>query len=117
MSEKKYAIVRIDTNCPMELEKQLDETERDAMFGKCQDLNFNLDLNMSCDKCPYGDTKEQLIMKVAQVLFKEKIKLYMKIFGVKTFGEDSLDKKWKRIYLKEALKEATKIIEFLGVKE
>lgn len=64
----------------------------------------------NCNKCDYGDTKEQLVHKIAQILFKEKIKHF-----IKTFNKIYLDKKWKRVYLKEALKEARKIVEFLGV--
>lgn len=93
--QKRYAIVRVDDKCPI-----IED------LGYCDDV--------LCDDCKfkenYGDTKEQLIRKVAQILFKEKIKHF-----IETFSKEYLDKKWKQIYSKEAYEEATKIVEFLGV--
>lgn len=99
---KRYAIVRVDYVCP---------NIHDIHYKfVCE--NSNNFKNEKCKNCRYGDTKEQLIRKVAQILFKEKIKHF-----IKTFNKRYLDKKWKRVYLKEALKETRKIVKFLGVEE
>ena len=60
---KRYAIVRVDNKCPVNLEEDISTVDRIKMFdciGKRQ-----------CGDCRYGDTKEQLIKKVAQVIKKE----------------------------------------------
>ena len=101
MSKPRYAIVRVDNSCPAMLDDFGCIVARNMLHCKCGEDTKN-----------YGDTKEQLIKKAAQVLFKEKVKHFNKLFG-----KEFLDKKWKQIYLKEALKEARKIIEFLGVEE
>lgn len=57
---KRYAIVRVDDKCPVNLEEDISTVDRIKMFdciGKRQ-----------CGDCRYGDTKEQLIRKVAQAL-------------------------------------------------
>lgn len=83
MTEKRYVIVRADKFCPRALER-----------------NYNLKCigSLHCDKCKikknYGDTKEQLIRKVAQAL-----ELFMK-------------KEYRTITLEEYAKF---IVEFLGV--
>ena len=57
MNEKKYAIVRVDNKCPDQLEKiDLDYICR----------NISCYQGKECSKKFYGDTKEQLIKKVAQ---------------------------------------------------
>lgn len=55
---KRYAIVRVDDKCPPMLERKLKvcSTENNCFNGKCPYENI------------YGDTKEQLIMKIAQAL-------------------------------------------------
>ena len=69
----------------------------------------------SCNNCKvkkdYGDTKEQLIKKVAQVIFLKKIKALNKICREILSKKDS-----KRIYEK-CLEIAKEIVEFLGVEE
>lgn len=102
--QKRYSIVRVDGSCPMNIEKQLDEIERDEMFSRCKDLTMN------CKDCRYGDTKEQMILKVAQVLFEAKLEIYKNVYGI-----IPNDKFMKDIYAKQ-LKVAKKIIEFLGIK-
>ena len=47
MSEKRYAIVRVDYKCPQDLEEDI---------KRC--------VGEHCKNCRYGDTKEQLIKKV-----------------------------------------------------
>ena len=99
MPEKKYAIVRADKFCPRALER-----------------NYKLKCigSLHCDKCDlrkkYGDTKKQMILKVAQVLFEAKLEIYKNVYGI-----IPNDKFMKDIYAKQ-LKVAKKIIEFLGVK-
>ena len=60
--EKRYAIVRVDERCPIEEEEDICLVDRTKMFP-C----FN-DKRLSCKDCRYGDTKEQLIKKVLQVM-------------------------------------------------
>lgn len=75
MKDKRYAIVRVDDDykhiCPSAFEKV-----DDSSFCK-----LAIRKGGSCNVCPYGDTKEQLIRKVAQVIFRRKLKLYRKIWG------------------------------------
>jgi hypothetical protein len=93
---KRYAIVRVDGICPLYLEQRT---------YKCEMGNF------TCEKCyTYGDTKEQMILKVAQVIFKRKIKAFKKVVGV----EISSKKDLKQIYEK-CLETSKEIVEFLGV--
>ena len=87
MSEKRYAILRVDNKCPDEFEKI------DVQFI-CRNLSCYE--GKECYKNFYGDTKEQLIRKVAQALKQQMFLL--------------------DVY--EDYKEAAKnIVEFLGVEE
>lgn len=104
MNKKRYAIVRVDERCPVEEEEDISLVDRIKMFP-C----FN-DKRLSCKNCRYGDTKEQLIKKVAQVFFRRKLKVYKKVLG----GEILSKKYLKRIYEKY-LEVAKEIVEFLGV--
>ena len=54
---KRYAIVRVDNHCPEGLYENI---KPNTLCPKDGD----------CEKCNYGDTKEQLGRKVAQVMFK-----------------------------------------------
>lgn len=105
MEEKRYVIVRVDGRCPVEEEENISLVDRIQMFP-C----FN-DKRLSCKKCRYGDTKEQLIKKVAQVFFKRKLKAYKKLLG----GMPNDKKGLKEVY-KRCLDCAKEIVEFLGVK-
>lgn len=58
MSNKRYAIVRVDGTCPIHTER-LSSQEIDGMFNCSYD---------NCEDCRYGDTKEQLIAKVKQAI-------------------------------------------------
>ena len=66
--ENRYAIVRVDNNCPF-MQEKLD-------FSSCSKM-FNCDKFIRCEKCEhncrYGDTKEQLVAKVAQAINKARI--------------------------------------------
>lgn len=93
MTEKRYAIVRVDNRCPVEEEEDICLVDRIKMFP-C----FN-DKRLSCKKCKYGDTKEQLIRKVEQGIIIASKKKQIYIANPKAFS-----------------KEVSKIIvEFLGV--
>ena len=89
---KRYAIVRADKFCPRALER-----------------NYNLKCigSLHCDKCDlrkkYGDTKEQFISKVEQIIRRpiQKGDLELKSKGFK-YGVRRL---------------AKEIVEFLGVEE
>ena len=98
MTEKRYAIVRVDNMCPAITEEGIDICKTDK---NCK------------NKCPYryGDTKEQFEKKIAQVLFKKKLEIYKKVYGI-----IPNDKFMKEIYIKQ-LKVAKEIVEFLGVEE
>ena len=82
---KRYSIVRVDGECPK---------------------GFNEDIYCKwCGNCGriYGDTKEQLIRKVAQAI----VKRYFKNFSGSKFCID--------IMYREYLEVAKEIVEFLGV--
>lgn len=66
MNKKRYAIVRVDkdyylNSCPAGFE----EINNDFVcsYKKSKTLNS---LSTNCKNCRYGDTKEQLIRKIAQ---------------------------------------------------
>ena len=90
---KRYAIVRID-NCPSKFEKGFNDYF--VCDGRGKDMRLGAD-KINCKKCNYGDTKEQLIRKIAQVFSMEKI------IVAKTLDEYKY-------------KLAKEIVEFLGVK-
>lgn len=95
MNKKRYAIVRVDN------------TQEGA---KWLNLFFEIFKKRKV-VVKLGDTKEQLIRKVAQVMFRRKLKLYKKIWG----GEmGSIER--KDIY-EQCLELAKEIVEFLGVEE
>ncbi|MBQ2219201.1 MAG: hypothetical protein II417_00230 [Elusimicrobia bacterium] len=105
---KRYAIVRVDNMCPAITEEGINICKTDK---NCK------------NKCPYryGDTKEQLIKKVATVLrrilkvdvcsYKYKGKM-RKLETIRFKGKGRFDE--IVIELEEV---ATKIVEFLGVEE
>ena len=95
---KRYAIVSVDYKCPVMLEEKL----KVCLSGH------------SCyhtEKCPYqwGDTKEQLIRKVAQALIIDEMERYRKTpncdVNKTIFDHES----------KICLEKAKFIVEFLGV--
>ena len=93
--DKRYAIVRADKFCPRALER-----------------NYNLKCigSLHCDKCDlrkkYGDTKEQMVKKIAQILFQE---------SPHNVLYTNPDKVVNEFFYNDCLKTATKIVEFLGV--
>ena len=88
---KRYAIVRVE--CPP-------KNEIDAQF-----VCFPKDNN--CSGCRYGDTKEQLVKKIAQAIFKK----------INDFGGKWQNKIWTEADKRYSYKLAKQIIEFLGVEE
>lgn len=98
---KRYAIVRVDDKkegklCPLFENEKLCNIEKNCWNCKI--------------KYQYGDTKEQLIRKVAQVIFRRKLKLYKKIWG-----SDMGSIERKDIY-EQCLDCAKEIVEFLGIR-
>ncbi len=89
---KRYALVRVD-NCPSKFEKGFNDYV--VCDGRGKDMRLGKD-KIVCDNCRYGDTKEQLIRKVAQAL------------------EICKNKGYRTITSEEYAKE---IVEFLGVEE
>lgn len=94
MSEKRYAIVRVDGRCPREAEMEWEI--------KCVP-------NLNCSECKvrknYGDIKEQLARKIVQVLLRRFKRMYKGKFITVKVAE------------KQYLEIAKEIVEFLGVEE
>ena len=101
---KRYAIVRVDGICPTEPEN-LSYDQANEMFN----CNCGNDENKRCKN--YGDTKEQLIRKVAQALIIDEMERYRKTpncdVNKTIFDHES----------KICLEKAKFIVEFLGVEE
>lgn len=93
----RYALVRVDGTryCPSRYEK----INRDFV---CAGLPY-------CYKCRYGDTKEQLVRKIAQALLIDQIERYRKAPNCDV--NKTIVKHESRI----CLEKARKIVEFLGV--
>ena len=62
---KRYAIVRVDNVCPTRFECR--DFEGHINYYVCDDRKDNKK-QPNCNKCLYGDTKEQLIAKVKQAI-------------------------------------------------
>lgn len=95
---KRYAIVRVDNSCPAMLDDFGCIVARNMLYCKCGEDTKN-----------YGDTKEQLIRKVAQVFFKRKLKAYKNMLG------GVPDEKFAKDIYSQCLKASREIVEFLGV--
>ena len=102
MNKPRYAIVRVDINCPKDV-----CGEEDFCF-----LSKGKTLADMCDYCDFldekiiiGDTKEQLIRKVAQVIKRE-----LKGNCIAGLKDTVFVMKWCVVE-----KLAKKIVEFLGV--
>ena len=101
--KKRYAIVRVDnTWCPNKFENV------DNRFV-CDSRKKNIKY-VHCERCLYGDTKEQLIRKVAQVMLRKFIANYL-TNGIKP----KLADEQIQIVYKNYLELAKEIVEFLGV--
>lgn len=104
MAKARYAIVRVNFVCP-------NTYEGISYKFVCQ--NNGPIKNFQCDKCRYGDTKEQLERKIAQVLLREKLEWYRKNLNIIPKGEK--DEPLVRNLYEHCLDKAKKIVEFLGV--
>lgn len=103
MNKPRYAIVRVDDNyCPSVLEDIYME------FGCTNKTNIRS--KKHCKNCRYGDTKKQLIRKVAQAI-KRKLKGGLILRNIKINETYNIQ---KTISVKAIAKE---IVEFLGVEE
>lgn len=99
--QKRYTIVRGQRKC----------LYYEVISKKCLlDLE---DCSKECinikGKFQYGDTKEQLIKKVAQVLFQREIEIWYE-----HFPDEKPDKEIAKTLYKNCLEQATKIVEYLG---
>lgn len=95
--KERYVIVRVEQQCPFGYEKQNEK----AFLSRCLTSTFQ------CKDC-YGDTKEQLVRKVAQVRLKQKIKRW--------YGSFLPSKLTIEFMYEKCLEQAKEIVEFLGVK-
>lgn len=86
MENKRYSIVRVDEGCPLS----------DINIGNTNACKAS----KSCQDCLHGDTKEQLVRKVAQVILK-------------AWFEDKLKPNCEKISFEITV--AKEIVEFLGV--
>ena len=100
---KRYAIVRVDGNQCVKCEHYYDNENGN------KDCRLRVGANFLCDR--YGDTKEQLIRKVAQVIFKVKLARYRQVWKCEC---SEMEKKGRYT---DSLILARKIVEFLGVEE
>lgn len=102
MIKKRYSIVRVDNKCPA-----------------YENINLCDEENTTCEDCKvmdnYGDTKEEMIKKIAQVLFKEELGWYKNHIGFIPKGK--IDEPFFRNIYEHCLDRARKIISFLGVEE
>lgn len=98
---KRYAIVRVDNKCLSDYENikcPYDYKCAKCKFGKLENYN-------------YGDTKEQMIKKVATAIFRREVKAYKKFWDIEPSRVVSAD-----MYAL-CLKVAKEVVEFLGVEE
>lgn len=98
MSEKRYAIVRVDNSCPAMLDDFGCIIARNMLHCKCGEDTKN-----------YGDTKGQIVRKVAQVIFKAKLERYRQVWKCECSEMEKRDR------YKDSLTLAKEIVEFLGV--
>lgn len=96
----RYSIVRVDNSCPAMLDDFGCIIARNMLHCKCGEDTKN-----------YGDTKEQMILKVAQALLIDEIERYRKAPNCDV--NQTIIEHESRI----CLEKARKIVEFLGVKE
>ena len=93
--DKRYTIVRVDEDCPKEIDsKFVCNIKRDKYgIGTCY--------------CRYGDTKEQLIKKVAQVIKSNYDNIFATADAPLAVILDIITESYKDL--------AKEIVEFLGV--
>ena len=91
---KRYAIVRVDKDCPK---------DKSIFIRRC------LHTDIQCKDC-YGDTKEQLIRKILQVMMRKYTISYLR-----TTRQDKINPKHFKSAIDYYLEIAKEIVEFLGV--
>lgn len=96
--EKRYAIVRVDNNCPEYMEEDFVCPYPDKK-EEC----------LKCKQYRYGDTKEQLIKKVAQVIKSNYDNIFATADAPLAVILDIITESYKDL--------AKEIIEFLGVED
>lgn len=101
---KRYAIVRVDRFCPSKFE------EIENLNVCAEPIRYYMNRLVNCKNCRYGDTKEQLIKKVAQVMLRKFVKGYLG-----NAIKPKLAKEQIEIMYKNYLAIAKEIVEFLGV--
>ena len=69
MAKTRYAIVKVNNHCP----SRFVDNVRNEYVCKTKQARGGYILN--CNGCRYGDTKEQLILKIAQVLRTKRVLL------------------------------------------
>ena len=99
---KRYAIVKVNWKCPNKDNKE----EIEDIFV-CANRKDKREQNHNCSDCLYGDTKEQLIHKIAQVIFIKR----------NSFGGKNMNPIWTETDKIYSYKLAKEIIEFLGVEK
>ena len=102
----KYSIVRADSKVCSRCENSI--IYKNGKVG----CKIGADIKNGCEI--YGDTKEQMISKVAQVLLREKLEWYREHLYIIPKGK--IDEPFVRNLYEHCLDKARKIIEFLGVK-
>ena len=104
---KRYAIVRVDGHCP----NRFENIQNDWV---CK-VDKNMNCKHRCSKNRYGDTKEQLMKKVAQVLFRKEMKWWKEHLTLTP--NRKIDEPFIRSIYEQCLEKAKEIISFLGVED
>ena len=97
MAKTRYAIVKVNNHCPSRF---VDNVKNEYV---CKTKQARGGYLLNCNGCRYGDTKEQMILKVAQAMLIRFKRIYK--------GKFITVEKARKQYL-EVAKE---IVEFLGV--
>ena len=100
---KRYAIVRVDDNCP----SGHDGCKVNLV---CVQDRKNIK-EKTCKNCLYGDTKEQLEKKIAQVMLRKWLKGYLGTAMKPKIAQEQIE-----IVYKVYLGLAKEIVEFLGIR-
>ena len=109
MAKTRYAIVKVNNHCP----SRFVDNVRNEYVCKIKQARDGYHLN--CVGCRYGDTKEQLEKKIAQVMLRQELEWYKKHLKIIPKGE--IDEPFVRILYENCLGKAKEIVEFLGVVE
>lgn len=97
MAKTRYAIVKVNNHCPSRF---VDNVKNEYV---CKTKQARDGYHLNCNGCRYGDTKEQLIMKVVQAMLIRFKRIYKGKFITVEMAR------------KQYLEVAKEIVEFLGV--